>query len=288
MKISVVTISYNQARFLQECIDSVAGQAGDWEHIIVDPGSTDGSREIIEANRAHFSHIVFEQDNGPADGLNKGFALATGTHGFFINSDDFILPQAFDAFADLTEANPSSDIILCGGWVVDADGNPIRRVKPTQASLEGLLNGSSTMFQQGMLFSMPAYRSVGGFNIKNRICWDFELLCDLMGSGCQVVRSSHRVGAFRVYSGAISDPTSNAYNAKLEVEVDRISRKVTGRALTAGYANAIARVKRYVFNPWLLREGAERKLMPRHLARLWNGDKTRETMHGGGRLARRS
>lgn len=70
MKVSVVTISYNQAKFFPACIKSVAAQEGPYEHIIVDPGSTDGSREIIEANRSHFSNIILEKDDGPADGLN--------------------------------------------------------------------------------------------------------------------------------------------------------------------------------------------------------------------------
>jgi Glycosyltransferases involved in cell wall biogenesis len=78
MKISVVTISYNQAPFLEACLDSVARQTGSWEHIIVDPGSTDGSREIIARRSSQFSHVIFNPDNGPADGLNRGFARASG------------------------------------------------------------------------------------------------------------------------------------------------------------------------------------------------------------------
>ena len=79
MKFSIVTISYNQAQFLEQAIRSVIEQDyPDVEYIVVDPGSTDGSREIIERYRDRIDRIIFEPDKGPADGLNKGFAQATG------------------------------------------------------------------------------------------------------------------------------------------------------------------------------------------------------------------
>ena len=95
MKISVVTISFNQAKYLRQCIDSVLNQNyQNIEYIIVDPGSTDGSRQIIESYGDRVIKI-FEKDAGPADGLNMGFSRATGDIFYFINSDDYVLPGAF-------------------------------------------------------------------------------------------------------------------------------------------------------------------------------------------------
>ena len=79
IKITIVTISFNQARFLDQAIKSVLEQ--DYplvEYIVVDPGSTDGSREIIEGYRSSIDHIIFDRDEGPADGLNRGFSMAKG------------------------------------------------------------------------------------------------------------------------------------------------------------------------------------------------------------------
>src|SRR3546814_11032429 len=79
MRFSVVTISYNQAKFLRRAIDSVLNQSGvDLEYIVVDPGSSDDSRAIIDSYGDRIGHRVYEPDQGPADGLNKGFAHATG------------------------------------------------------------------------------------------------------------------------------------------------------------------------------------------------------------------
>ena len=64
------------------------------EYIVVDPGSTDGSRELIETFRSRLAHILFEPDQGAADGLNKGFKRASGDIFAFLNSDDVLLPGA--------------------------------------------------------------------------------------------------------------------------------------------------------------------------------------------------
>src|ERR1017187_7879988 len=72
MKLGIVTISYNQAGYLQEAIDSVAlADLSRLVYVIVDPGSTDGSRDVITRNRHRFPRAILEPDNGPADGLNK-------------------------------------------------------------------------------------------------------------------------------------------------------------------------------------------------------------------------
>src|SRR4029077_2212938 len=78
-RVSIVTISFNQAPFLERAIRSVLEQDHpDVEYIVVDPGSTDGSREIIEKYRSRIAKVILEPDRGPANGLNKGFAAATG------------------------------------------------------------------------------------------------------------------------------------------------------------------------------------------------------------------
>ena len=78
MKLSVVTISFNQKDFLEDCIRSVLEQktSMEVEHIIVDPGSTDGSRDLIDSFGDRVIK-VYEKDVGPADGLNKGFSITS-------------------------------------------------------------------------------------------------------------------------------------------------------------------------------------------------------------------
>ena len=88
-KISIVTVSFNSAQYIEDGILSILEQGYPaLEYIIVDGGSTDGTREIIDKYRDRITKIIYEPDNGPAEALNKGFKLATGEIMGWLNSDD--------------------------------------------------------------------------------------------------------------------------------------------------------------------------------------------------------
>lgn len=123
MKISIVTISFNQTCFLEEAICSVLEQGyPNVEYIVVDPGSTDGSREIIERYSDRIDKVIFEPDEGPADGLNKGFAHASGDVFGFLNSDDVLEPGALSGAARYFEARPEVDVVSGHSWIIDEEG----------------------------------------------------------------------------------------------------------------------------------------------------------------------
>ena len=101
-KISVVTPVYNQVDFIESTIRSVLDQKyPNVEYIIIDGASTDGTIEIIQTYKDQIHKIISEPDNGMYDALNKGLQLATGDIMCWINSDDILLPNAFDQMAKL-------------------------------------------------------------------------------------------------------------------------------------------------------------------------------------------
>ena len=91
-KLSIITVNYNNKLGLERTIKSVQNQSfKGFEHIIIDGGSTDGSKEVIKHNKAHFSYWVSETDEGVYNAMNKGIKQANGEYLFFLNSgDDFI------------------------------------------------------------------------------------------------------------------------------------------------------------------------------------------------------
>ncbi len=203
--ISIVTISFNQKQFLRQTIESVISQkTSDTEYVIVDAGSTDGSVELIKSFGSKIDTFVSEPDKGPADGLNKGFAVTKGSVGYFLNSDDFLLPNAIRIMQDFWIGNPDTDALLCNGWMVDHNGQPLRELRAGAATLDKLFNSAGRMFQQGMSFRLDALHRCGGFNIDNRTCWDFELLCALLASGKPAQSLAQRVGAFRLHGGSLT------------------------------------------------------------------------------------
>lgn len=101
-KISIVTVSYNQATYLETTIKSVLEQNyPNLEYIIIDGGSTDGSLEIIKKYAHALAYYESAKDNGMYDALNKGFSRATGDIMAWINSDDMYISNAFFVVAEL-------------------------------------------------------------------------------------------------------------------------------------------------------------------------------------------
>lgn len=250
MKISVVTISFNQAEFLGEAIRSVKEQEGvEVEYIVVDPGSTDGSRDIIERNRDAIAVAVLDPDKGPADGLNKGFAAASGDIFGFINADDKLLPGALKKISDFFSDNPRIDVVCGNGWIIDGDGRPMRRIVPTRFSRRLFVYGAVTFFQQGMFFRSAAFRKTDGFNLENRTCWDGELALDMAMKGCRFGRLFEDIAAFRIHDASISGSgrLSDAYARDL----DRLFAKATGRGRVASdlLFAALFRVEKWLTSP---------------------------------------
>jgi glycosyltransferase involved in cell wall biosynthesis len=226
-RISIVTLSFNQGRYLASAIDSVLGQNyPNLDHIVVDPGSTDNSRTTI-ARYAGKLTALLEPDAGPADGLNRGFAAATGEIFGYINADDLMLPGALDTVARHFTANPDIDAILGNGLLIDASGNVRRRIGSSRYSLKSFGHGAMTFCQQGHYFRRTAFEAVGGFNAANRTSWDAELLVDMGVAGARVLNVPERLGCFRLYGETITG--SDRMAEAMARDLARITAKALGR-----------------------------------------------------------
>lgn len=260
-RISIVTLSFNQARYLPDAIESIAGQGyANLDYIVVDPGSTDGSRDIIAANRARITTVLLDPDKGPADGLNKGFAAATGDIFGYINADDMLLPGALATVARHFTDQPDIDAILGNGIMIDSDGAPTRRMKSSRFSLKGLGLGAMTFVQQGHFFRRSAYP---GFNIANRTCWDGELLVDMALAGARIRNVPEQLGAFRLYPDTITG--SGRMAEQMARDLARLTEKALGRPprATDALATPLHLLARRLSDPAATIEGLRAKLAPR-------------------------
>jgi glycosyltransferase involved in cell wall biosynthesis len=203
MKISIVTISFNQKKYLRQCIESILSQADcDLEYIVVDPGSTDGSRALIESYGDRIIK-VFEPDNGPADGLNQGFQQATGDVYGFINADDYLLPGALSQVSRYFESSGLRTFITGQGYSENASG--LRsKIKVAPLTEQNMLFLSASLFQQATFFPAQAFQRVGGFCDTNQTCWDYELFLKLLKLPMQHEILAYDLAVFRLHPDSIS------------------------------------------------------------------------------------
>jgi glycosyltransferase involved in cell wall biosynthesis len=228
MKISIVTLSYNQRDFLPKAIDSVLHQHyHDLEYIVVDPGSTDGSRELIRGYDEQISQVIFEPDRGAADGLNKGFARANGEVYGFLNADDFLLPGALRRVEEFFESNPKCDMALGNGYVVDAEGRKLRHVRARDFTVRRYLYGGARWLQQSTFFRSAAFQRSPGFNTENRTSWDGELFVFMAQRGAVAGYIDADLAAFRIHNASISG--TNRLQDVYREDCNRIFREVRGR-----------------------------------------------------------
>ncbi len=231
MKVSVVTISFNQHRFLPEAIGSVRVTNGnELQYVVVDPGSTDGSREIIEQNRDRFAEVVFDKDDGPADGLNRGFALCDGDIFGYLNADDHYVPGALDEAAKFFEEHPEADVLFGSIAIIDESGHRFFRKRvPDRFDVRKYAEMVCNVWCPSTFFRRKAFEQCGGFNPQNRTCWDGELAVDLALSGAELGYTNRVLGAFRVYPESITG-SRRLRDASVE-DRRRIREKIYGTGL---------------------------------------------------------
>lgn len=228
MKISIVTISYNQSEFLERAILSVINQNyPNLEYIVVDPGSTDGSRELIQKHRSRISKVHFENDVGAADGLNNGFSHATGSIFGFLNADDELLPGTISLIAAFFNANESVDVVSGCGYFTDSSDVRLGRIISSKLTAWLYVHGGVSIFQQGTFFRASYFSKVGGFNIENTTCWDGELFLDMAIAGAKFATLVDDLAHFRLHEGGISG--SGRLENKYRNDTSRLFVKATGR-----------------------------------------------------------
>jgi glycosyltransferase involved in cell wall biosynthesis len=249
-RVSIVTISFNQAAFLERAIRSVVEQDyPDVEYIVVDPGSTDGSRDIIEKYRSRISKVILEPDSGPSNGLNKGFAGATGKIYGYINADDAYLPGAITKAVAAFESRPNADVIYGHSYIVDREGRLVRRSRSVPFNLRLYAYGAVVVNQQSTFFRGDAFAKVGGFNENNRTSWDVELLVNLARNGCRFAMVEDYWSLYAIYPGSIT--ASIKYNQQSHADHARIFQTITGReyARTNKILFYLARIEKWLRNP---------------------------------------
>ncbi len=178
MKVSIVTVCFNSADTIEDTIRSVREQRYESiEHIIVDGGSTDGTREIVSRYNGRIKKFISEPDRGIYDAMNKGLALATGEIVGFLNADDvYMSPSVIGDVAGAMHAKNVDGVY--GDLVYVGRQNSSRVLRYWRAG-----EYRPRAFHRGWVPPHPTffcrtsvYQELGGFDPAYRIAGDFELM----------------------------------------------------------------------------------------------------------------
>jgi len=200
IKVSIITPSFNQAPFLEECIKSVLNQDyPNIEYIIIDGGSTDGSIDIIKKYNDKLTYWISEPDNGQSHAINKGFKKATGDIVAWLNSDDLYFPDAVSTAVTRFEENRDLTLFYGNCVFIDKNGSYIRYFTEIEPyNQDRLLNFSDYIMQPTTFFSREKLVEVGYLDESFHYVMDWDLWCKLCKIG-QVFYEDKLIAANRDY-----------------------------------------------------------------------------------------
>lgn len=176
MLVSIVTPSFNHARFIEATIQSVLNQ--DYpqiEYLVMDGGSTDGTADILRRYDNRLAGWVSEKDRGQTDAINKGFARAKGDILAWLNSDDTYEPGAVAAAAAYMQAHPEVGLVYADANFIDAENRVIGRFPAAQTDYRKLRQGYVHVPQQAAFFRADLWRKVGPLDPSFYFAMDYDL-----------------------------------------------------------------------------------------------------------------
>jgi GT2 family glycosyltransferase len=246
-KLSIVTPSYQQARYLGQTMRSVLDQPGvACEYVVRDGDSTDGSKALIERMAAEYAAPApgpaprasrltawsSAPDGGQADAIAQGFAQTSGGPDdimAWINSDDYYLPGALAFVADYFARHPDVDMVYGHRIVVNEDAQEVARwfLPPHDPEV---LRLNDFVPQETLFWRRRIWDRVGGLDPAFQFALDWDLLLRCQAAGAKIVRLPYFLACFRVHA---AQKTTAFMHSTGQAEITRLRERTHGRSFPA-------------------------------------------------------
>jgi len=215
-KISIITVCRNEVEGIRRTLESVKNQRyRNFEHIVIDGGSSDGTKEIIDEFAHSLAHFTSELDNGIYAAQNKGIEAATGDYVLFINGGDAIHDE--NVLQDVFSTKREADIIYGNLLIEEQDGSETLGRTPPEITLDFLLRG--TLWHPVTFIKKTLFAELGFYNEQLKIVADYEFFIRaLMLQGASSEHVERVISKFDT-SGIGSDPDMLDLHMKERLEV---------------------------------------------------------------------
>lgn len=231
-KISIVTVSYNQCKFIEDNIKSVIEQNyPNVEHIIIDAGSTDGTIEILKKYDKHLNWVS-EPDKGQSDGLNKGFKKATGDIIGWINSDDKLAKNSLLKVGDFFNNNQNKIAVVGNQILINEKGEYLKTIKSRPYTHDYLLDHARGITQNSTFFKRAVFDEIGYIDESLHYAMDRDLFIRI-ASIKEMVYIPESLAEFRLQPNAKTSEGSY----KFAKELIKIRKKYKGNFFSPGNRN---------------------------------------------------
>ena len=227
LKISIITPSFNQGRFLEQTIKSVLDQSyPNLEYIIIDGGSSDNSVEIIRKYEKSLAYWVSEPDGGQTHAINKGLKRATGEIIAYLNSDDFYLPGSLQKVAEFFSANPDVGLMYGDCNIIDEKGTVVLRKRELQFDYTmGCMIGFGVLIPQPSAFiRRETFQKVGYFNEEFQNSMDSEYWFRV-ARAAKIRHMPAALSAFRIHGDSKTNSLKNGANPRFRQEIEQVVKE---------------------------------------------------------------
>ena len=243
--VSIITPSYNQARFLEATLRSVLDQDyPNIEYLVVDGASSDGSEEIIRRYAGRLAWWVSEKDAGQSEAINKGLRRARGEFIGWLNSDDIYLPGAVSAAVTVFRSHPEAGLIYGDALAIDADGKPFNLMRARQYTVSELM-AFKIICQPAAFMRRSVLEAVGYLNPSYHLLMD-NLLWMSMAQKAPIVYAPQTWAAARYHDQAKNRTRGAAYGREARVLIDDLnSRKEFAENFRSDRQRILAGVERF-------------------------------------------
>jgi glycosyltransferase involved in cell wall biosynthesis len=230
-RISIAVPSFNQGQYIEDTITSILDQGyPDVEIFVFDGGSTDATVDVLKKYDRHLTFWASEKDKGQTDAINKGLRRSTGQVLAYLNSDDFLLPNALHYVAQAYAAHPNAGLYTGNGLIVDGrKEKPRLYMREMGYTYESLLRGSCYLLQPSTFINRKAWEKAGEFDATLRFAMDLDYWLRV-GRDFEVVLLPEPLSAWRMHEDI---KTANGGMVRWN-ELWQIYRKYTKDQITPG------------------------------------------------------